>query len=66
MLEMPGSHGIRLPRSQPPGFGRIVVVVPYTTSTFRMAIRPVPRCAVAGVELALVTSRSEMIDAQAP
>jgi len=42
--------------------GRQVAVVPYTESTFRLATRLAPRCAVAGIELALVKSRGEVID----
>jgi hypothetical protein len=42
--------------------GRQVAVVPYTESTLRLAKRMAPRCALAGIELALVGSRGEVID----
>lgn len=42
--------------------GRQVAVVPYTDSTLRLAKRMVPRCALAGIELALVGSRGEVIN----
>ena len=45
-----------------PSPGRQVAVVPYTDSTFRLATRLAPRCALAGIELALVKSRGEVID----
>jgi hypothetical protein len=45
-----------------PSLGRQVAVVPYTESTFRLATRLVPRCALVGIELALVKSRGEIID----
>jgi hypothetical protein len=48
-----------------PSPGRQVAVVPYTDSTFRLAARVAPRCAVAGIELALVKSRGEIIDVRA-
>jgi hypothetical protein len=45
-----------------PSPGRQVAVVPYTESTFRLATRLAPRCALAGIELALVRSRGEIVD----
>ena len=45
-----------------PSLGRQVAVVPHTESTFRLATRLAPRCALAGIELALVKSRGEVID----
>lgn len=45
-----------------PAQGRQVAVVPYTPSTLRLATRLAPRCALAGIELALVVSRGEVID----
>jgi hypothetical protein len=45
--------------------GRQVAVVPYTESTLRLANRLAPRCAQAGIELALVKSRGEVIDVRA-
>ena len=45
-----------------PSPGRQVAVVPYTESTFRLAKHLAPRCALAGIELALVKSRGEVID----
>lgn len=48
-----------------PSPGRQVAVVPYTDATFRLATRLAPRCARAGIELALVKSRGEIIDVRA-
>jgi hypothetical protein len=48
-----------------PSPGRQVAVVPYTESTFRLANRLAPRCALAGIEIALVKSRGEIIDVRA-
>ena len=48
-----------------PASGRQVAVVPYTDSTFRLATRLAPRCAQAGIEIALVKSRGEVIDVRA-
>lgn len=48
-----------------PSPGRQVAVVPYTESTLRLATRLAPRCAFAGIELALVKSRGEVIDVRA-
>lgn len=42
--------------------GRQVAVVPYTDSTLRLAKRMAPRCAIAGIDIALVGSRGEVID----
>jgi hypothetical protein len=49
-----------------PSPGRQVAVVPYTEATLRLATRLAPRCAQAGIELALVKSRGEVIDVPAP
>ena len=49
-----------------PSPGRQVAVVPHTESTFRLATRLAPRCALAGIELALVKSRGEVVDVRAP
>jgi hypothetical protein len=43
-----------------PVAGRQVAVVPYADSTLRLATRLAPRCAAAGIELALVKSRGEV------
>ena len=48
-----------------PSRGRQVAVVPHTESTFRLATRLAPRCALVGIELALVKSRGEVIDVRA-
>jgi hypothetical protein len=48
-----------------PSPGRQVAVVPHTDSTFRLATRLAPRCALVGIELALVKSRGEIIDVRA-
>jgi hypothetical protein len=45
-----------------PSRGRQIAVVPYTEQTFRLATRLASRCAVAGIELALVKRRGEIID----
>jgi hypothetical protein len=45
-----------------PARGRQVAVVPYTELTLTLANRLAPRCALAGIELALVKSRGEIID----
>lgn len=42
--------------------GRQVAVVPLTEGTLRLAERLAPRCALAGIELALVGSRGEVMD----
>lgn len=42
--------------------GRQVAVVPLTDSTLRLAQRLAPRCALAGIEIALVGGRGEVID----
>lgn len=43
-----------------PSPGRQVAVVPRTEGTYRLAVRLVPRCATAGIELALVGRRGEI------
>ncbi len=45
-----------------PSQGRQVAVVPLTESTLRLAERLAPRCALAGIEIALVGSRGEVMD----
>lgn len=45
-----------------PSQGRQVAVVPLTDSTMRLAERLASRCALAGIEIALVGSRGEVID----
>lgn len=45
-----------------PSPGRQVAVVPLTDSTLRLAKRLAPRCANAGIEIALVGSRGEVRD----
>lgn len=45
--------------------GRQVAVIPYTESTLRLATRMAPRCALAGIEIALVGSRGEVTDVMA-
>jgi hypothetical protein len=45
-----------------PSQGRQVAVVPLTESTRRLAERLAPRCALAGIEIALVGSRGEVVD----
>ncbi|WP_246681572.1 hypothetical protein [Mesorhizobium sp. B2-4-8] len=45
-----------------PSPGRQVAVVPLTDSTLRLAQRLAPRCALAGIEIALVGGRGEVID----
>lgn len=45
-----------------PSQGRQVAVVPLTDGTMRLAERLAPRCALAGIEIALVGSRGEVID----
>ena len=47
-----------------PAQGRQVAVVPLTESTLRLAERLAPRCALAGIEIALVGSRGEVMDVQ--
>jgi hypothetical protein len=46
--------------------GRQVAVVPYTELTFRLAQKLAPRCAEAGIEIALVKDRGEVIDIRKP
>jgi len=45
-----------------PSQGRQVAVVPLTDATRRLADRLAPRCAIAGIEIALVGSRGEVVD----
>ena len=45
-----------------PSQGRQVSVVPFTEGTLRLAERLAPRCALAGIEIALVGSRGEVRD----
>jgi len=45
-----------------PSQGRQVAVVPLTEGTLRLAERLAPRCALAGIEIALVGSRGEVMD----
>jgi hypothetical protein len=45
-----------------PSLGRQIAVVPYTEQTLKLAQRMAPRCIQAGIELALVKSRGEVVD----
>ena len=45
-----------------PSQGRQVAVVPFTEGTLRLAKRLAPRCALAGIEIALVGSRGDVMD----
>lgn len=45
-----------------PALGRQVAVVPWTEGTLRLATRLAPRCAIAGIEIALVGRRGKIID----
>lgn len=45
-----------------PSRSRQVAVVPLTESTVRLAERLAPRCALTGIEIALVSSRGEVMD----
>lgn len=45
-----------------PSQGQQVAVVPFTEGTLRLAERLAPRCALAGIEIALVGSRGEVRD----
>lgn len=45
-----------------PSLGRQVAVVPLTNATRRLAERLAPGCAIAGIEIALVGSRCEVVD----
>ena len=45
-----------------PQQGRQIAVVPLTNGTLRLAERLAPRCALAGIEIALVGSRGEVMD----
>ena len=49
-----------------PTQGRQVAVVPFTASTLRLAERLAPRCAIAGIEIALVSGRGEVMDVKSP
>lgn len=49
-----------------PAQGRQVAVVPLTGTTLRLAERLAPRCALAGIEIALVGSRGEVMDVKSP
>lgn len=44
-----------------PSQGRQIAVVPFTEGTLRLAQRLAPRCALAGIEIALVGSRGEVM-----
>ena len=48
-----------------PSQGRQVAVVPLTEGTLRLAERLAPRCALAGIEIALVGSRGQVTDVRA-
>jgi hypothetical protein len=48
-----------------PSLGRQVAVVPLTDGTLRLAERLAPRCALAGIEIALVGSRGEVLEVSA-
>ena len=45
-----------------PSQGRQIAVVPLTEGTLRLAERLAPRCALAGIEIALVGDRGEIMD----
>lgn len=47
-----------------PSQGHQVAVVPLTDSTLRLAERLAPRCALAGIEIALVGSHGEVLNVQ--
>jgi hypothetical protein len=49
-----------------PSPGRQVAVVPRTEGTHRLALRLAPRCAAAGIEIALVGCRGEILDVRGP
>ncbi|MBN7807755.1 hypothetical protein [Agrobacterium rubi] len=49
-----------------PAQGRQVAVVPFTASTLRLAERLAHRCALAGIEIALVRSRGEVMEVTSP
>lgn len=48
-----------------PSQGRQIAVVPLTHGTLRLAERLAPRCALAGIEIALVGSRGEVLEVNA-
>jgi hypothetical protein len=45
-----------------PSCGRQVAVVPYTKLTLKLARKLAPRCALVGIEIALVKDRGEVVD----
>ncbi len=45
-----------------PSQGRQIAVVPFTEGTRRLAQRLAPRCALVGIEIALVGARGEVVD----
>lgn len=49
-----------------PAQGRQVAVAPLTEGTLRLAERLAPRCALAGIEIALVGARGRVTDVHAP
>ncbi len=49
-----------------PSQGRQVAVAPLTEGSLRLAERLAPRCALAGIEIALVGSRGQVTDVRAP
>jgi hypothetical protein len=49
-----------------PSPGRQIAVVPRTNATQKLAQRLAPRCAVAGIEIALVGGRGEIEDVRVP
>lgn len=49
-----------------PSQGRQVAVVPLTDATRRLAERLAPRCSMAGIEIALVGRRGEVVDVRGP
>ena len=55
--------GLLMATSSP---GRQVAVVPLTERTQGLAERLAPRCALAGIEIALVGSRGEVVDVKVP
>ena len=48
-----------------PREGRQIGVVPFTTYTHKLALSLAPRCAEAGIEIALVKSRGEVVEVKA-
>lgn len=47
-----------------PSPGRQIAVVPRTEGTLKLAQRLAPRCAVAGIRIALIGSRGEVTDVE--